>query len=71
MEDGEIEDWIMEIAAITESYEDINIKDVSKNKAERIRSTIGRLKSLKNNLEKKNLKTGLLILMRKVLHLSH
>lgn len=52
LEDGEIEDWIMEIAAITESYEDINIKDVSKNKAERIRSTIGRLKSLKNNLEK-------------------
>ena len=42
--------WIMEIAAITESYEDIDIKDISKNKADRVRSTIGRLKSLKNNL---------------------
>ena len=52
MKDGELEDWIMEIAAITESYEDIDIKDISKNKADRVRSTIGRLKSLKNNLEK-------------------
>lgn len=31
---------------------DIDIKDISKNKADRVRSTIGRLKSLKNNLEK-------------------
>lgn len=52
LKDGELKDWIMEIAAITESYEDIDIKDISKNKADRIRSTIGRLKSLKNNLEK-------------------
>ena len=52
LKDGELEDWIMEIAAITESYEDIDIKDISKNKAGRVRSTIGRLKSLKNNLEK-------------------
>ena len=52
LKDGELEDWIMEIAAITESYEDIDIKDISKNKADRVRSTIGRLKSLKNNLEK-------------------
>lgn len=52
LKDGELKDWLMEIAAITESYEDIDIKDISKNKADRVRSTIGRLKSLKNNLEK-------------------
>ena len=52
LEDGELEDWIMEVDAIRESYEEIELKDVSKNKADRIRSTIGRLKSLRNNLEK-------------------
>ncbi len=52
LQDGELEDWIMELDAIRESYEEIELKDVSKNKADRIRSTIGRLKSLKNNLEK-------------------
>ena len=51
LEDGELEDWIMEVDAIRDAYEDIDLKDVSKNKADRIRSTIGRLKSLKNNLE--------------------
>jgi Rad3-related DNA helicase len=52
LEDGELEDWVMEIGAIRESYEEIELKDVSKNKADRIRSTIARLKSLKENLEK-------------------
>lgn len=52
LKDGELEDWMMEITAIGEAYEDIDIKDLSKNKAERIRSTISRLKTLKNNLEK-------------------
>ena len=52
LEDGELEDWIMEVDAIREAYEEIDLKDVSKNKADRIRSTIGRLKTLKNNLEK-------------------
>ncbi len=51
LKDGELEDWIMEIGAIGESYEDIDIKDLSKNKADRIRSTISRLKTLKKNLE--------------------
>ena len=51
LKDGELEDWIAEISAISESYEDIEIKDLSKNKAERIRSTVSRLKTLKNNLE--------------------
>ena len=52
LKDGEIEDWIMEIDAIRESYEEIELKDLSKNKADRIKSTIARLKTLKNNLEK-------------------
>ena len=52
LKDGELEDWKMEIDAIRDSYEDINLKDVAKNKADRIRSTIARLKNLSNNLEK-------------------
>ena len=52
LKDGELEDWKMEIEAIHESYEDIDLKDLSKNKADRIRSTIYRLKTLRNNLEK-------------------
>ncbi|WP_305515521.1 helicase C-terminal domain-containing protein [Methanobrevibacter sp. V14] len=52
LEDGELEDWTMEVDAIRDAYEDIDLKDVSKNKADRIKSTIGRLKTLKNNLEK-------------------
>ena len=52
LNDGELEDWIMEIDAIREAYEDIDLKDESKNKADRIRSTISRLKTLKDNLEK-------------------
>lgn len=52
LKDGELSDWMMEISAIRESYEDIDLKDVAKNKAERIRSTIARLKTLSNNLEK-------------------
>ena len=52
LKDGELKDWIMEIDAIRESYEEIDLKDVKKNKADRIRSTIGRLKTLTNNLEK-------------------
>ena len=51
LKDGELEDWIMEVDAIRDAYEDIDLKDVSKNKADRIRSTIGRLRSLKKNLE--------------------
>ena len=51
LEEGELEDWIMEISAIAEAYEDIDVKDLSKNKAERIYSTISRLKTLKKNLE--------------------
>ena len=52
LEDAEIEDWIMEIDAIRDAYEDIDVKQLSKNKADKIRTTIARFKSLKNNLEK-------------------
>jgi len=44
-------DWIMEIDAIKDSYRDIEIKDLPKNKADRINSTIVRLKQVKENLE--------------------
>ena len=52
IKDGELKDWIMEVDAIRGSYEEIDLKDVKKNKADRIRSTISRLKTLSNNLEK-------------------
>ncbi len=45
-------EWIMEIDAIQGHYSDIEIKDLPTNKADRINSTIARLKSLKTNLEK-------------------
>ena len=52
LKDAELEDWILEVDAIRDAYEDIDLKDLSKNKTDRIRSTISRLKTLKNNLEK-------------------
>lgn len=51
LKDKNHEDWIMEIDAIKDSYRDIEIKDLPKNKADRINSTISRLKQLKENLE--------------------
>ena len=45
-------EWIMEIDAIQGHYSDIEIKDLPTNKADRINSTIAKLKSLKTNLEK-------------------
>ena len=44
-------EWIMEIDAIQGHYSDIEIKDLPTNKADRINSTIAKLKSLKTNLE--------------------
>ncbi len=52
LDDGELEDWIMEVDAIREAYDEIDLKELSKNKSERIKSTILRLKTLKKNLEK-------------------
>lgn len=51
IKDGEHKDWIMEIEAITDAYDDIDIKELSKNKADRVRSTISRLKTLSKNLK--------------------
>ncbi len=48
---GEIEDWIMEIEAIYDAYDDIELKDLAINKADRIKSTLFKLKNLKNNLK--------------------
>ena len=45
-------EWIMEIEAIQGHYSDIEIKDLPTNKADRINSTIAKLKALKTNLEK-------------------
>lgn len=45
-------EWIMEIDAIQGHYSDIEIKDLPTNNADRINSTIGKLKALKTNLEK-------------------
>lgn len=50
LKDGELKDWILEIEAITDSYEDIDLKEVSNNKADKIRSTISRLRKLVNSL---------------------
>lgn len=45
-------EWIMEIDAIKDAYDNIELKDLSKNKADRIRSTTLRLKQLHDNLDK-------------------
>lgn len=50
-EDGNVKDWIMEISAIYESYEELDTTDFSKRKKDRIRSTIFRLKQLTKNLK--------------------
>lgn len=52
LKNGETEDWILELEAIYDSYKDIDIKELPKNKAERINSTIFNLKQIKENLEK-------------------
>ena len=51
LKEKDYKDWIMEIDAIKDAYSDIEIKDLPKNKADRINSTIARLKQLKENLE--------------------
>lgn len=51
LKSNEIGEWIMEIDAIKDAYEDIELKDLPKNKADRIRSTTLRLKQLHDNLD--------------------
>jgi Rad3-related DNA helicase len=45
-------DWILEVEAIHDAYDEISIKDLPTNKVERIKSTTSRLKQLRENLEK-------------------
>ncbi len=45
-------EWVMEIDSIREAYNDVDIKDLPTNKADRFRSTSARLNALKKNLEK-------------------
>jgi Rad3-related DNA helicase len=52
LKNGDTKDWIMTVDSIKDAYADIEIKDLPKNKAERINSTKLRLKQLKENLEK-------------------
>ena len=49
---GETEDWIMELEAIRDAYDDIDLKDASVNKTERIKSTINKLSTLIDNLKR-------------------
>ena len=51
LKEKDYKDWIMEIDAIKDAYRDIELKDLPKNKADRINSTISRLKQLRENLE--------------------
>ena len=52
LKNGELEDWILEIEAIKESYEDLDLTDLSAKKVDNIKSTISRLKILRLNLER-------------------
>lgn len=45
------EDWLLQIEAFRDSYDDINLKEMPKNKADRIRQTINRLNELLDNME--------------------
>ncbi len=51
LKEKDYKDWIMEIDAIKDAYRDIELKDLPKNKVDRINSTISRLKQLRENLE--------------------
>ncbi|MDR3222702.1 MAG: ATP-dependent DNA helicase [Methanobrevibacter sp.] len=46
------QDWILEIEAIGEAYNEISLTDLPINKVDRIKTTIERLEQLKENLEK-------------------
>ena len=52
LQSAEKGEWIMEIDAIQCHYSDIELKDLPTNKADRINSTIAKLKALKTNLQK-------------------
>lgn len=48
--DGETEDWIMELEAIADHYEDIDTADMRSDKADKIEFTIRKLNNLADNL---------------------
>lgn len=51
LKDGSVNDWILEIESLYESYQDVDLKDLPMNKVDRIRRTISRLKLLRDHLE--------------------
>lgn len=51
LKDGSVEDWILELESLYESYQDVDLKDLPMNKVDRIRRTIGRIKLLRDHLE--------------------
>ncbi|MDO5848626.1 MAG: ATP-dependent DNA helicase [Methanobrevibacter sp.] len=51
LKDGEVEDWILEVEAIADHYDEIDTKELSASKADKIESMIGRLNKLSNNLK--------------------
>ncbi len=52
LKDGQLKDWILEVEALQDAYEDIELVNIPANKADRIRSTVSKLKNLRVNLEK-------------------
>ena len=51
LKDGSVEDWILELESLYESYQDVDLKDLPMNKVDRIRRTISRIKFLRDHLE--------------------
>lgn len=51
LKDGEIQDWIMEVDAIADHYEDIDTKELSSSKADKIESMVIKLNKLSENLK--------------------
>lgn len=52
MEETDPEEWILQLEAICDSYKDLNLKDLPKNKSDRIKRTIFRLDDLQDSLKK-------------------
>ncbi|MGN1362642.1 MAG: helicase C-terminal domain-containing protein [Methanobrevibacter sp.] len=51
LKDGSVEDWILELESLYESYHDVDLKNLPMNKVDRIRRTISRIKLLRDHLE--------------------
>ncbi|MCK9151067.1 helicase C-terminal domain-containing protein [Methanobacterium alcaliphilum] len=46
------QDWIMQVEAVYKGYKELNLKDLPKNKADRVNRTVSRLEDLTDKLEK-------------------